>query len=80
MDAMLATVKHYTPNEIAELWHLTPSKIRELFAPEPGVVRIGEPSRREGRSLKRSYFSLRIPEPVMLRVHQRLTTIPKRRA
>jgi hypothetical protein len=70
----LATERHFTPGELAELWHLAPSKVRELFKDEPGVIRIGEPSRREGRTLKRAYYTLRIPESVAVRVHARLTS------
>jgi hypothetical protein len=69
----LALERHFTPIELSQLWNFTPQTIRELFADEPGVIRIGEPSRREGRTLKRSYYTLRIPESVAVRVHSRLT-------
>ena len=71
---MLAHEKHYTPTELSALWNLAPSKVRELFENEPGVMRIGEGSRKEGRSIKRGYFSMRIPESVMVRVHTRLSS------
>jgi hypothetical protein len=80
MNAPLATERHFTPAELSDLWHLAPSKVRELFVDELGVMRIGEPSRREGRKLTRAYFTLRIPESVAVRVHAKLTAIPKRRA
>jgi hypothetical protein len=67
------TEQHFLANDLAKLWHLAPSKIREMFENEPGVLRIGEPSRRVGRTLKRSYFSMRIPESVAQRVYARLT-------
>jgi hypothetical protein len=76
MSSPLAIEKHYTPSEISAVWNIAPSKVRELFANEPGVMRIGEPSRREGRKLVRSYFSMRVPESTMLRVHARLTSLP----
>ena len=79
LRSALAGQKHYTPGELGDLWHLAPSRIRELFTDEPGVIRIGEPSRREGRHLKRSYFTLRIPESVVERVHARLTSSNSRR-
>jgi hypothetical protein len=79
LRSALAGQKHYTPGELGELWHLAPSKIRELFTEEPGVIRIGEPSRRERRQLKRSYFTLRIPESVVERIHARLTSSNSRR-
>ncbi len=68
----LALEKHFTPAELAELWGLSSQKIRQLFEREPGVLRIGEPSRRVGRTLKRAYHTIRIPETVAIRVHQRL--------
>jgi hypothetical protein len=73
MDALLATDRHFTPIELGELWHLAPSTVRELFVDEPGVILIGLPSRREGRTLKRSYYTMRIPESVAVRVHTKLT-------
>jgi hypothetical protein len=73
MQSLRATERHYTPIELGELWHLAPSKVRDLFAEEPGVLRIGEPSRREGRKLTRGYFTVRIPESVAVRVHSRLS-------
>jgi hypothetical protein len=63
----LAIEKPYTPSELAELWNLSPSKVRELFADESGVIRIGEPSRRQGKKLTRAYCTLRIPESVAIR-------------
>lgn len=70
---MSALEKHYSAIEIAGLWALSPETIRRLFEHEPGVLRISEPSSRLGRKLKRSYHTLRIPESVVIRVHQRLT-------
>jgi hypothetical protein len=67
--------QHYTPVELGEVWNLSPAMVRKLFQNEPGVMRIGEPSRRVGRKLKRSYFSLRIPHSVADRVHQRLRNV-----
>lgn len=73
---MNITEQHYQPADLAKLWGLSPSKVRRIFEKEPGVLRIGEPSRRVGRALKRSYFTMRIPESVAQRVHQRLTRRP----
>jgi hypothetical protein len=74
----LAGEQHYTPKEIAQRWRLSVTKVRRLFEIEPGVIRIGEPSRRVGRKLRRSYYSIRIPESVALRVHRRLTGTGRR--
>jgi len=78
--AILATERHFTPTQLAALWGMSPSKVRELFSEEEGVIRFGEPSRREGKKLVRSYYSMRIPESVVGRVHDSLTSIAKRPA
>lgn len=70
---MLAHEQHYEPKELATLWGLSAEKVRRMFAEESGVMRIGEPSRRVGRKLKRSYYSMRIPHSVAERVHERLS-------
>jgi Fic family protein len=61
--------KHYSVNELAILWNLSKQTIRRLFQDEPDVVRIGENDVRH----KRAYVTLRIPESVARRVHQRLS-------
>lgn len=61
--------KHYSVNELAILWNLSKQTIRRLFQDEPDVVRIGDTDVRR----KRAYVTLRIPESVVRRVHQRLT-------
>ena len=50
-----------------------------MFEKEKGVILIGEPSRRVGRALRRSYFTMRIPESVVERVHQKLEEAKKAR-
>lgn len=61
--------RHYSVNELAVLWNLSKQTIRRLFQDEPDVVRIGDTD----VSRKRAYVTLRIPESVVRRVHQRLT-------
>jgi hypothetical protein len=63
-----AMERHYTVSEIAKLWLFSESTIRRLFTKEPGVIKI---SRLETRQ-KRGYTTLRIPERIAQRVHQRL--------
>jgi len=60
--------RHYSVNELAVLWNLSKQTIRRLFQDEPDVIRIGEKDVRH----KRAYVTLRVPESVMRRVHQRL--------
>lgn len=64
--------KHFNAKELGEAWGISDTKVRRLFKDEPGVLLIGEPSRRLGRKLKRSYYTMRIPESVAVRVHERL--------
>jgi hypothetical protein len=64
----LAEEKHYTPQEIAALWSLSTNTIRRMFRDEVGVVEFGSDETRWSRKRK----TLRIPETVLRRVHQRL--------
>ena len=65
--------RHYTMKEVAALWNLSRSKVRELFEGEAGVMRYGKPSQKIGSRTRRGYFTTRIPESAVLRVHRRLT-------
>ena len=65
--------KHYSVKEVANILCLSDTKVRRMFEREPGVLRIGQPSLRLGRKLKRRYFILRIPAFVFNRVYQTLT-------
>ena len=65
-----AMERHYTVQEIGEMWNLDPSTITRLFRDEAGVLKFGSLRSRRGR---RSYVTLRIPESVVQRVHRRLT-------
>jgi hypothetical protein len=62
--------RHYTPQELAALWGFDQTTIRRMFIDEPGVLKEGKQVRRDG---KRPYVSLRIPESVARRVHERKT-------
>jgi len=70
----LAGEQHFTPKELAHGWALSETKIRRMFAAEPGVLRIGEPSRRIGRKLKRHYHCIRIPQSTAERVWRKLAS------
>ena len=75
-----ALEQHLTVQQIAEAWGLSDTYVRQLFQDEPGVMRIGNPTKRLGRKLKRSYYTLRIPESVAAKVHRRLTATERARA
>jgi hypothetical protein len=65
-DAQRFAMRHYTVNEVAELWHLSDDAVRKIFENEPGVLALGDS--RSGRT--RRYVTLRIPEDVVARVHR----------
>jgi hypothetical protein len=61
--------KHYSPNDLAKAWGVSSETIRQLFRDEPGVIKLGD----RGTKYKRSYLTLRIPQSVAERVHQRIS-------
>jgi len=63
----IALEKHYSVPEVAELWHVSEKTVRRLFEHEGGVLQWGSPETLR----KRGYQNLRIPESVLIRVHQR---------
>jgi hypothetical protein len=64
----LANEKHYSVIEISKLWALSQKTMRRIFEREPGVIHWGAEESRH----KRGYRTLRVPETVLLRVHQKL--------
>jgi hypothetical protein len=66
-QAALALERHYTVGEIGKMWALSEKTIRRMFEEEPGVLQWGSPETRR----KRGYQTLRIPESVLLRVHEK---------
>ncbi len=66
-----ALERHFSIQEIAELWGLSENSVRELFKTEPGVVRIQRPKSR----FKRAYTTIRIPRSVLERVHRRMSFV-----
>ena len=61
--------KHFSVQEIADLWGLHRDSITKIFKKEPGVLIIENNG--FGRR-KRRYQTLRIPESVLAWVHQRM--------
>ncbi len=68
MDMPAAVERHYTPAEVAELWNLDVETIRRIFQHEHGIVVLQSPVNKH----KRPYKTIRIPQSVLERVHQRL--------
>lgn len=65
-----AMERHYSVFEIAKIWNLSHMTVRRLFDGEPGVLAFGSEETRYGR--KRT--TLRIPESVLIRVHEKFST------
>jgi AraC-like DNA-binding protein len=60
--------RHYTINEISQLWGLSQKTVRRIFEQEPGVIELDN---RQSRH-KRNYVTRRIPENVLHRVYRKL--------
>ena len=68
-SSLLKDERHFTPQELAEVWNVSVQTIREIFQREEGVIKIG----RDGTRTRRRYKTIRIPESVADRVHTRLS-------
>lgn len=66
---MGAFEKHYSVQELAELWGRSEATIRRLFADQTGVLKIGSAETR----FKKKRWTLSIPESVVMRVHRELS-------
>jgi hypothetical protein len=66
-QAVTFAERHYTVQELADLWRLSPKTIRRQFRNEPGVLRYGNPK----KGHRRDYVTLRIPHSVAERVYRR---------
>ena len=62
--------RHYSVEELTELWGMSDDFVRRLFLHEPGVIIFYR--QQPG---KRVYRTLRIPASVALRVHRRMRTV-----
>jgi transcriptional regulator GlxA family with amidase domain len=63
--------RHYSIEELTELWGMSNDFVRRLFLREPGVVVFFK-----SRPGRRVYRTLRIPESVVQRVHRRMRRCP----
>jgi hypothetical protein len=60
---------HYSPSQLAKLWGVSTETIRVIFRTEHGVLKLGKPATK----YRRAYITLKIPESVAERVHERLS-------
>ena len=70
----IATEKHFSPAEAAELWRVSDDTIRRLFCSEEGVIIFGSPETR----FKRKRETMRIPQSVLERVTAGFTAVEVR--
>lgn len=70
---MSALERHYTVQQVVELWGMSDETVRRIFRNEPGVMAITQAERRG----KRPYAKLFVPESVLVRVHERLSVKKK---
>lgn len=66
VGSTIATERHYSVFEVAELWNVSPETVRRLFHNESGVLIFGSPETR----YKRKRETMRIPASVVERVHE----------
>jgi len=62
-----STERHYTPIEIAKIMGLSRTTVYTLLENEPGVFKLGN------RGLNRTRLTLRVPESVWERIHEKYT-------
>lgn len=55
---------HYSPRFYSELWCVSESTVLRWFQDLPGVLKLGEPSK------KRARREIRIPFSIAMRVHE----------
>jgi excisionase family DNA binding protein len=63
--------RHYTVDEVAEMWNMGRDTVTRLFRSEEGVMKLTRP----GSKYKRTFTTLRIPESVLNRAYARLTAV-----
>jgi hypothetical protein len=66
---MSALERHLTVSEVASLWNFSDDKVRNIFRDEVGVIKLATPEKLN----RRGYSTLRIPESVAKRVHEKLS-------
>lgn len=65
-----AAEKHYSVQELAELWSLSPKTVRRMFEDEPDVMKVSLPRLLSGERKHKPHTQLSIPASVATRVHK----------
>ena len=72
--AALATERHYSVQQVADMWGISAEKVRLLFRNEPGVLKLSAPAILRNRKHK-PHELLRIPASVLARLHQERSAV-----
>jgi transposase len=67
----LATEKHYTPAQVAEILNVSTDTVYRWFRREEGVIEVGNDEAMHRRKKK----LLRIPHSVLVRFHEKQRTV-----
>lgn len=67
----IALERHYSVQEVADMWNVSANTVRRTFSSEPGVIEFGSDETRWSRKRK----IMRIPHSVLVRVHQQQRTV-----
>jgi hypothetical protein len=64
--------QYYSPAEVAKVLAISPKMARNLIASTSDSIRIGAPTRREGKKNVRRYYTYRISASVLSRLLSKL--------
>jgi hypothetical protein len=73
---MPALEKHYSVQEIANLWDLSDKCVRRMFKHQDGVLRVSNPRTPNPKAR----VTLRVPQSVMKKIHEQQTKVREGRA
>jgi hypothetical protein len=65
----IAIERHYSVQQIADMWNLSAASVRRLFEGQPGVIALSMPRLQKNRKHK-PHVLLRIPASVVKRLHE----------
>jgi hypothetical protein len=65
----LATERHYTVQEVAEMWAMSSQTVYRIFEDEAGTLKVSFPRLLSKQAKRAPRVSLRIPASVLARVH-----------
>lgn len=67
--AVLAIERHFSVQEVAELWGISDESVRRMFEDQPGVLKLSIPRLVQNRKHK-PHVRLSIPLSVLTRLHE----------